>query len=54
MNPWTSMPTGRRMPFAQPVVRHDAGAGEPALRSSDNARCRNRFHDRNDYSMEDR
>jgi hypothetical protein len=27
---------------------------EPVLRSSDNTKCGNRFHDLKDYSMEDR
>jgi hypothetical protein len=42
------------MPLVQPGARHDAGANELVLRSRDNTKCGNRFHDQKDYSMEGR
>ena len=36
------------------AVPAEAGANEPVLRSSDNTKCGNRFHDLQDDSMEDR
>jgi hypothetical protein len=53
MNAWTSTPTGR-IPFQQLAAKHDAGANGPVLRSSDNTKCSNGFHDTQDDSMEDR
>jgi hypothetical protein len=32
--------------FPRPVARHDAGAGHPILRSTDNTKNDNKFHDR--------
>jgi hypothetical protein len=51
MNAWTSTPTGR-IPFQQLAAKHDAGANGPVLRSSDNTKCGNRFHEMQDDSME--